>query len=112
MIFIQTSRLIHLIPFISSQAATSSERVDPPEYLKIFIALGSMRPALNRRMILYKLPHTVKSLSCSLHVLKYYRKLIGIQCLIHIGKDIHEISMTEMKEKENPNPLMNEGKGS
>ena len=27
-------------------------------------------------------------------------------------KDIHEISMKEMKEKENPNPLMNEGKGS
>ena len=27
-------------------------------------------------------------------------------------KDIHKISMKEMKEKENPNPLMNEGKGS
>lgn len=27
-------------------------------------------------------------------------------------KDIHKVSMKEMKEKENPNPLMNEGKGS
>lgn len=27
-------------------------------------------------------------------------------------KDIHEISMKEMMGKENPKPLMNEGKGS
>lgn len=64
---------------------------------------------------------TIRRVTTMNHLLDVFNNSVArMECIYHffimIGKDslkdIHEISMKEMMGKENPKPLMNEGKGS
>ena len=88
-----------------AEAAVAAER----DELKVAAFWTAVHSAAKRRVttvnhLLDIIDHSVARMKSIYH----FFIMIGKDSL----KDIHEISMKEMKEKENPNPLMNEGKGS
>ncbi len=88
-----------------AETAVAAER----DELKVAAFWTAVHSAAKRRVttvnhLLDIIDHSVARMKSIYH----FFIMIGKDSL----KDIHEISMKEMKEKENPNPLMNEGKGS
>ena len=88
-----------------AETAVAAER----DELKVAAFWAAVHSAAKRRVttvnhLLDIIYHSVARMKSIYH----FFIMIGKDSL----KDIHEISMKEMKEKENPNPLMNEGKGS
>ena len=88
-----------------AETAVAAER----DELKVAAFWTAVHSAAKRRVttvnhLLDIIDHSVARMKSIYHFII----MIGKDSL----KDIHEISMKEMKEKENPNPLMNEGKGS
>ena len=88
-----------------AETAVAAER----DELKVAAFWTAVHSAAKRRVttvnhLLGIIDHSVARMKSIYH----FFIMIGKDSL----KDIHEISMKEMKEKENPNPLMNEGKGS
>ena len=87
-----------------AETAVAAER----DELKVAAFWTAVHSAAKRRVttvnhLLDIIDHSVARMKSIYH----FFIMIGKDSL----KDIHEISMKEMKEKENPNPLMNEGKG-
>ena len=88
-----------------AETAVAAER----DELKVAAFWTAVHSAAKRRVttvnhLLDIIDHSVARMKSIYH----FFIMIGKDSL----KDIHEISMKEMKEKENPNSLMNEGKGS